>query len=204
MTTYTLRPAPLAQTRIYRVDDTGLVCLDVKENELWFLPWTQIEHIAFVDHPAKSQRMRRLDLVAGPVVTRSLSFTGPADADPAADTDTVTFLDLCADVLDRVEALRPGMPVSWGEHGRSRAILFGIGVASALGALAIGGLALATGVSSDRLAAAAVPVGVMLVLGGVLINANAPWKKPPTMPAVSMARAMRLTARPEPAAEQET
>ena len=72
--------------------------------------------------------------------------------------------------------------------------MFVVGVLSAVGAVAIIVIAALAGISSDRWLVGMVPIGLLLVFGGWIMAAYAPWKPPPTTPAHVMARALQMLA----------
>lgn len=73
--------------------------------------------------------------------------------------------------------------VQIGRGGRQGLILFGLGLVTFLGALGLIGAAIASGASPDRLAAAAVPFGLLLLLGAWLTWAHRPGRALPRVPA---------------------
>lgn len=195
---FSYKPALLAARLDYHVGPGGLVCRAADGAEKWRLDWRDVTAAAFVEHKVKGNRFRRLDLRCGGE-RRSISCTG-GPGDPAADPDAAAHLDLAAAILDQLAALDDGLMVTVGEYGRSRLAIFGVGAASVLGGVGLAGLALATGVSSDRLGAGAVPVLLLLAMGAALMTTHAPWRRPPVVPAAPFAQALRQIAHPEPSA----
>lgn len=195
---FSFKPAPMAARLDYETGPRGLVCRTADGAEKWRLDWRDVTAAAFVEHRARGHRLRRLDLLAGGR-RRSVGCTGAA-ADPAADPDAVAHLDLSAAILDRLAALDDGFLVTIGEYGRYRLTIFALGLVSVLGAVGIAGLAMATGVSPDRLGAGAAPILLLLASGVALVASHSPWRSPPQAPAALIAPALRSVAHPDGAA----
>jgi len=194
MSGFSYKPALLAGRRDFEVTEAELICRDDRGGELWRLDLNKVGSAAFVEHKVRDARLRRLDLVAG-TVHRSIGFNG-GGGDPAADPNAAAHLELCAAVLDRLSERDGGLQVSVGEYGRARIAIFAIGLLSSGGAIGLLIAALASGISGARLGTAAVPLGLMVVFGGALILANAPWRGVPKVPARAFAAALRGIARP--------
>lgn len=193
---HSFKPALLAGRLDYHVGPQGLVCRAADGAEKWRLDWRDVTAAAFVEHKAKGNRLRRLDLLARGR-RRSVSCTG-GPGNPTNDPDAVAHLDLSVVILDRLAGLDDGFQVTIGEYGRYRLAIFGIGLASILGAVGLTGLALATGVSPSRLGVGAVPVLLLLASGAALVASHAPWRGPPQAPAALFAQALRAVAHPAP------
>ncbi|GKY87258.1 hypothetical protein [Sinisalibacter aestuarii] len=169
---YRFKPAALKQPASYALDADRL-----QADDGWELRLAEVDAAAFVNHVMQGARMMRLDLwVAGE--RRSLSYTGAANA-WQSDPDAATFLRLARDTLRALDGATTGLRIALGETGRARWGMFIIGLVSALGGIAIFVAALASGISQDRLAAAAVPMLVLAAMGGILTVRYGPWRKPP-------------------------
>jgi hypothetical protein len=73
--------------------------------------------------------------------------------------------------------------------------MFAIGIAAILLGAGIFAAALASGVSTDRLIAAAMPMGLLALIGAVTAFANSPWRKPPVGRPQAVARVIDGLAR---------
>lgn len=126
-------------------------------------------------------------------VKRSISYTGGVVL-PSDDPEAVVHLDLLAAILSRLD---PELPVAVAEYGRARMAIFGVGVLSIIAAIAMFALAIGTGISGDRLMAAAMPFGLLLLLGVSFAWSSAPWRPIPTLSAKALARSLTRIAHPE-------
>lgn len=171
---YRVKPAPLSGPETFRITNDVL-----RQDGGWSLSFTEITGAAFVQHRMKGTVMRRFDLWQGDT-RRSLSWSGAAGGwitDPSA----FVFLDLCSAVATGIETAQPGFQITWGEYGKSRRTLFLIGLVSLLGGIGIFAAALATGVSGARLINAALPMGLLALIGAALALGYDPWRKPPQL-----------------------
>lgn len=189
---FAYKPALLARRLVFETDRSGVTCRTSDGAEKWRLDWDAVTAVSFVEFGARGMDMRRLDLSADGR-RLSVSCTAPA-GEPAADPDAAEHLRLAATMLDRLAECHPGFEVAIGEYGRSRLAIFAIGLLSALGAAIIGVLAVATGVSGDRAAVAAVPLVTMLLFGIVLMRSCWPWRARPRLPSATLARTLRIMA----------
>ena len=171
---YHFKPAPLRGLETFRITDDLL-----QQDGGWSLPFTQITHAAFLQHRMKGTVMRRFDLWQGDK-RHSLSWSGPAGG-WITDSEAFAFLDLCGAIAQQMDTAQPGFQITWGEYGRSRRTLFLIGLASLLGGVGIFAVALATGVSGARLISAAIPMGLLALIGGTMTLGYGPWRKPPQL-----------------------
>jgi hypothetical protein len=168
---YAYKPAALRGSTQYALDAGRL-----QADDGWEIALGTVEAAAFVNHVMKGMRIIRLDLwQAGR--RRSLSYSGGA-RNWRADPDAATFLRLARDVLQELGDHAPGLAVTLGERGRSRRIMFAIGVLAALSGLVLFVAALASGISSDRLIAAALPMLLLTAMGGMIGYGYAPWRRP--------------------------
>ena len=195
MTQYHFKPALLAAGLDYATDDLGITCHKAG-TLIWRADWPDIDDCAYVELTARGNTIRRIDLIRrAPHLRRSISVTSDS-ADPPTDPDVLTFLSLASDVLARLDHQSPGRNVAFGEHGRARLAIFAVGALSIIGAIAIFGLALASGVSAQKLADGAIPMGLLLLFGVALISRYAPWRKPPRIAAATLALALGAMADP--------
>ena len=93
---------------------------------------------------------------------------------------------MIAAVSAALEAAHPGTEVTLGGFPKSRKTGFAIGISSALGGVALLGLALRKGVGENRLITAPVPAAVLVVLGALTTRAFWPGTKLQTAPVADM------------------
>ena len=137
---------------------------ELRSDAGWAVPLAEVEAVGFVAHTGGGLRRMRLDLVRQGR-RHGVEMAMSADADPGASADYRAFLLLAGAALRQIATVRPGLEVTLGEGGRARLVMFAIGLISAIGALGLFGLALATGISSDRLMKAGGGLAVLLLLG---------------------------------------
>ncbi|MDF0599978.1 hypothetical protein P1J78_04470 [Psychromarinibacter sp. C21-152] len=176
------RPAPLRAPRRYVLSGGQLTAEDG-----WSLPLAEVTDSAFVTHRARGNRMVRLDLRTG-TETRRLALTVPEAGWPDGP-EAATFRRLVLAVL----RARPDLPVVTGEYGWGRLAFFGIGAVSLLGGPTLFGLALATGLSGDRLAGAAMPALLLTLIGALVGWSYRPWQRLPRVSAGALADALEQT-----------
>lgn len=186
---FLIKPALLRGRRYFDLDEHGLACRTRDGALDWQIAWTDLTRIVFVDHHINRQLMWRLDLISGDV-TRRIAINLPEDG-AKSNPDLAEFVDLIAGVTDTVATVRPDMRVSLGEYGRAKWGMLSVGALSVLAGLGILLAALVGGVSTDRLAGAAVPMLVLIALGALVIRAHHPWQTPPEVPAASFAPIIR-------------
>ncbi|TYB82468.1 hypothetical protein [Maritimibacter fusiformis] len=170
---YAFKPALLRARRTYRLDDTTLFLRDDTPVDL-----AAITGAGFVNHSVSRNRIMRLDLWVG-AEKHSIGYNA-AEAAWRIDPDARDFLRLVRDVLGALAETRPDLEVTLGEVGKARFAMFLVGVVSAVIGVALFVAALATGISTDRVAAGAIPMLLMLALGAIIIRTNWPWRAPPT------------------------
>ncbi len=170
---YAFKPALLRARRTYRLDDTTLFLHDDTPVDL-----AAITGAGFVNHSVSRNRIMRLDLWVG-AQKHSIGYNA-AEAAWRIDPDARDFLRLVRDVLGALAETRPDLEVTLGEVGKARFAMFLVGVVSAVFGVALLVAALATGISTDRVAAGAIPMLLMLALGAIIIRTNWPWRAPPT------------------------
>lgn len=183
MTQFSYKPALLIGPYTYDLTDEAVICTDKSGAEKWRMEWGDVYRATYVEHFIKSSRMRRLDLAGAPgKLSCSISFTGPK-GDPMQNADGAEHLRLLVAILKKLSDRTEGFQVSVGEHGKSRLIMFIIGVLTLLFGVGLGGFVLAAGVSSSKLADGAIPMLLMVAFGAGLIWKNAPWRPVPQLSA---------------------
>ncbi|THD75660.1 hypothetical protein E7681_04180 [Thalassobius vesicularis] len=161
-------------TQVYRVDGATLTRLE-NDAPLWQLDLSAVSSVSYAQTSVSGVTSRYLQLEAEGQ-TRRLSQTG-APSGPGDD-----FTTLITTVLRALHAARPEIQIGWGIRGRARVVMFVLGVLCLLVGIGLPVAAIASGVSSDRFAAAALPSLLLLALGVVFSWANRPWEPLPTMP----------------------
>ncbi|MEC3862260.1 hypothetical protein VK792_13280 [Mesobacterium sp. TK19101] len=172
---FSFRPAPLRAQVTYRLEP-GLL-----HGPHGTLELSNVTRAALVDHVIRGQRMRRLDLYTGKRVVH-IGLNRDASL-PVTDSDRAAHHALCRALATHLAENTPDLPVAIGETGGARWAMFAIGASSLLFSLGILIAAAVSGISGDRMAAAALPMLMLAGLGVLLIQGNAPWKKQPTLPA---------------------
>lgn len=166
------RPAPMRRAQTFRLEGTRLVRLDVSGAEDWALDLASVDRAVFVDFGAAKAPNRRLDLFAGGV--RQRVAINAAGGLGAMREDMGAFLELCGAIFLALAEARPDLQIGLGEYGAARWALFGLGAIMVVGGGGILAAALAGGVSSSRLIDAAVPLGMLVLVGGFIAWANRP------------------------------
>ena len=181
---FSFHPAPARSQRHYRLDGQQLT-----QEDGWQLDLGQVTRAAYVQHRMGDSLMRRLDLWQGE--TRyTIGWNGAAGG-WTRDEGAHAFLELCSQVGEALQDACPTLRLTWGEYGRYRKALFVIGLLSLLGGIGIFAAALASGVSGSRLMGAAVPMGLLVLLGGAIGLGNAPWRPLPSLDPKELAPILR-------------
>jgi hypothetical protein len=172
------RPAPLRGVQEWALKGTVLHAPDGR------LELSQVRQARLVDKVIYGSRMRRLDLKTASGTTRiALSISRFAGHQ---ESNLTAHLGLMRAVARRLAVIRPDLSVEIGESGGARLIMFGIGLVTLLSAVGMIVAMLMTGLSTDRMAAAAVPMLMLLALGALLVKANHPWRTLPSVPVATL------------------
>lgn len=195
-----LKPALLRGREFFEAGPTHLVCTDAENRQKWCVAWTEIAGIAFVEHTMRGMRLSRLDLLPrGAAPLRRIACTVPrVDADE--NPEYAGFRATMAAIAGQLAETAPDLPVTIGEYGRSRLLMFGIGVISTVGAVTIAALAAAGGRGDALIGEALVPVVLMFLFGVAVAWGTAPWRRLPRVPVAIFAKALKATpavTRPE-------
>lgn len=171
---FTFRPAPLRAAQDWRLDGNTLTfprgSYDLAE----------VEDAVFVDSRIQFMRLRRLDLT-GPAGLCRIAINTRLGLS-ADDPNRAAHRALCQAVARQLAKRAPDPPVKLGETGGMRILWFCIGMMALVFSFGLGAAALATGVSSDRLAGMVVPLLVLALFGGVIVWRHALWRKLPQTP----------------------
>lgn len=181
----TFHPAILAKAKTYQLKNGVLSEMD-ENGQKWALSLADVESVAYVDAIFKKTRGTRLDLHYGDVC-RSLRLGQPA-GDWINNIDTREFLTFARAICLGLENAQPGIEITQGEYGRSRIIMFVIGILTLIFAIGIIGLAVITGVQTEKLFAGIVPISIMFLIGGYVSYTSRPWQVLAKMPAAGFAR----------------
>lgn len=192
MDSYSYKPALLRGAITYEVTEHALICRNSQGGENWRLDWSAVDKAAVVDTNISGYHMRRLDLMTSSGI-HSVSYNGGRGRQMLS-SESVSHLTLIAAILRKLEEHRAGFPVTFGEHGRSKTVMFVIGVLTVIGGVGLIGLAIGTGVSNDKLIEGAVPSLALVAFGGYVTHRYGPWTKPLTVPAGTLAQAFQATA----------
>lgn len=175
---YSFKPALLCGAQDWVLDETILTGparpIDLRD----------VTRAVWVERVIRRNRFTRLDLHdnEGRISIAITTQTGQDRDDP----DRAAHRGLCRAVAGVLAELEPDLPVVVGEYGRAALAMFVIGALTLLAGIALPLLALATGVSGGKLAGAAVPIMMLLAMGGVFAWTNRPWKPEATIPAAAL------------------
>lgn len=138
-----------------------------------FHHWTDLSGVQYASW--RSGRVRGVKLVLTFHSGQEVIAAGFAPCDP-------TIPELMKTVLTVLASARPGMSVQVGAGKGLEWAMFVIGVVSAGLALGLLGAALASGVSTERLMGAALPILLLGLVGYFLMVAYRPWRDVPPVP----------------------
>jgi len=188
MQRFSYKPALLRGAVAYEIAEHALICRTPQGGENWRMDWDQIQSAAYVDQKFRGHDIRRLDLITASG-KRSISFSG-GSGNARADPHSATHLDLTATILCRLDEQTKDFMVIIGEYGRGQTAMFLVGIFTMLGGAGLIALAAATGVSTDKMMAGAIPSAVMILFGAVLCYRNRPGQPLVTLPAGLLAKAL--------------
>lgn len=189
---FSYRPAPVGKAVKIVVAPDRIVA-----DAPWSLDFVDLDQVAFSRTRLGDSEMVRLDLYtrAG---CHSVSFNGGRagmETDPHARQHRAALIA----ILHALSRARPDMQVTLGAVRGARRGMFAVGVGAVLLGTGLLGAAFATGVSGDRLVAAAMPVALLLTIGVFLIAGYAPWRARPTVDPALLADTLSETGGGSPA-----
>lgn len=199
---YLIRPAPARGQRSYTLTPQTLDC---KGKNGWSLQLDKLQTANFVQHRIGDQVMWRLDLEDGGT-SQSIATSFPYSTRTQSE-DCASFIELCQILSGNISKSNPDFQIGYGEHGKARLVLFGIGVVSALFGIGLLLAALLSGVSGERLLGGGVAIGLLVIFGLVLARGYSPWRKPIPVDVARFPKVLRYLAgqrSSEPAAGQNT
>lgn len=176
---FAFKPALLARRRWFSVDADQVSSGKDGQDADWRLDLNTVQAAVFVTHSLRGTQMWRLDLSDGRM-RRSISLTLGVGA-AADDPDRMAFLALVGALGAALARTAPGLRVALGETGGLRWVWFLIGAFSFVASLGLIGLAVATGVSTEKLVVAGGGFGLIGLLGVVIMRSFWPWRAPPDM-----------------------
>lgn len=141
----------------------------------------QTQSICLVDQTIRTTHLRRLDL-KGPWGTVRLALTLPRSARKHRVPEAQSHLALLREVAKALSQHSPQDSFTFGEGPGIRWVYFLTGLTALAFGLGIAGLAIFTGLSGDRMAAAALPMILLLALGLSTMSGNIPWHPPLSLP----------------------
>lgn len=171
MTTYRFKPALLRAEQEYRLDQSAL------KTEDWELDLRHVSAVNYAETTVNYTTTRHLEMDANGQTYQVSQTTDASHLD-----DRAPFSTLVVAILRALGDLHPDLHVSFGLRKGARTGMFVVGMLSLLAGLALPVAALATGVSSNRFMAAAVPSAVLILLGLAFGWTNRPWQAPPRVP----------------------
>ncbi len=189
---FSYRPAPVGKTVRIRVAPDRIVA-----DTLWALDFADLDQAAFVRTRLGDSEMVRLDLYTS-AGCHSVSFNG-SRAGMETDEHARQHRAALIAILLALSRARPDMQVALGAVGGGRWGMFAVGGAAVLSGVGLVAAAVATGVSGDRLFALAMPVVLLLTVGGFLIAGPAPWRARPSVDPAVVVVLLAETAEGSPA-----
>ncbi|MFB9151276.1 hypothetical protein [Roseovarius ramblicola] len=178
--TFHYKPALMRPAQEVRLDGDRLWIAGDGPFEL-----SRVEVAAFVTHSLGDSQMVRLDLT-WPGARRAIGFNGGRRGH-ADNPDAREHRAAVAAVLRALAAARPDMTVTLGAPRGARWTLFGFGVLALLSGAGIGAAVLAEGLSGGRLAGAAMPVLLLVLIGAALVIGHWPWTRRRAVDAAALA-----------------
>lgn len=163
---------------------------------LWSVDLSDLDQAAFVRARLGGNQMIRLDLYTGNG-RHSVSYNGSL-AGMEANEDARQHRAAMIATLHALSRVRPEMRVALGAVQGARWGMFAVGAGAVLLGAGLLVAAVATGVSGDRLVAAATPVVLLLTLGVFLIASYGPWRDRPQIDPVDLANTLAETATGSP------
>ncbi|QIE46029.1 hypothetical protein G5B38_11115 [Pseudohalocynthiibacter aestuariivivens] len=191
-----LKPALLARRVSYEIAPTYVAQYAKDGTENWRTDFGDLTSLNFVLHTIGGNRMRRLDLVTNEgrkSIALNLGIRVGRD-----DPDRVAIRQVHSAVADAVYAARPDIQVALGEQGAARIAMFVVGVMTLLFGIGMCIAMFVTNVSMDRAVGVAVPIGLMVVLGGFFAHKYAPWREAVTLSIQAFAVMMAADAASPP------
>ncbi len=194
-TEFEYKTAPFGSVRRLIVEAGEARLTDEAGELLERMPFDRVRSVRYVDTHVRGMNLRRIDLLAG---EDRLRLPLNASSGTAGSEEPLATFYLAASALLRaLSEARPELELELGESSRARAWMFAVGVLSILMGIGIPGLALATGVSSDKLIGAAIPMLLLLLFGVVVARGNRPWAPLPRILCGPMADVLTTHALPE-------
>lgn len=193
---FSFKPALLRAPQTVVVDAAGVSLATSQGKRDWQLAWRNIGEVALVDFGARRMQISRFDLIDSRTLKRHAISCTVSSGTTQTSEDFGAYAAAKRDVLKRLADVDPAIPVTIGEYGGARLAGFLVGIACVLAAIVIGFVALAAGRSSS-VAGAAIPLLIMLVFGGAVSWAYAPWRRRQSLPVGTIATALTDAEMPD-------
>jgi hypothetical protein len=168
MSSFRFKPALLRSEREYTLTGTHLSGPD------WDVDLRDVTGVAYAETSVRYVTNRSLDLDAG-----GQTYRISQNIDTSAHAAREPFSGLVIATLRQLHGLHPDMQVAYGLRGGARIGMFVVGLASLAAGLGLPIAALATGISGDRLIAAALPAALLTLLGLAFGWGHRPWQVTP-------------------------
>lgn len=145
------------------------------------LELADVAEARFVRARARRFVLTRLDLEDGRGGRVRIALNSPAFT-PESDPATQGFREAVRAVASALAEARPELEIEVGESARVQLVWFCLGLVTLAFALGVPVLALATDVPARKLAAGAVPLVFMALIGAVITYTTRPWVPRPRVP----------------------
>lgn len=172
---FSFHPAPLRSAQDWALDGEMLQTPDGT------VDLRQVRSARLVEKAFRGTRMRRLDLMMDEGVHRIALTIGISSGQE--HPDRVAHLGLMRAVAGAMAQYCPDVTVEIGEGPRARMVMFAVGLLALAAAVGLGGAIIASGLSMDRMMAAALPLVLMLALGVTVSYSSWPWRTLPSLAA---------------------
>ncbi|MGH1416571.1 MAG: hypothetical protein ACRBB0_23985 [Pelagimonas sp.] len=140
---------------------------------------TTVIALRWADRHYGDSHFTELEMTSADQTTQiALNIGAKADAN---DPDRTTHLALCTSIVQILAAQNPDIPVRLGTRKGAQWAMFLVGLISIATAFGLVIAMVATGVTSERMTAVAVPVLFLLALGFFVVQANKPWRSLPSV-----------------------
>ncbi len=176
--TYSFKPALLRKAKSFQVLDKSLEIIE-SNGETTVIELSEMTGLRYNVMGARNYEFRRLDIFYDRGETFHISLTLPQGEIVEHNSDLRSFYQFTHNFIEQLKQTNPDLSVVIGEPSRIRWVYFIIGALSFLAGIGLLGLAIMTGVSSQKLMKALFPMLGLSGFGLFLCYANKPWQKIP-------------------------